>query len=575
MRRQVDVDRVFILTKSIDDHSSELQDFSSHITATSTESTPVGKDHDRKTFLGKVTNGLSSLVGRVREKDLSSLRKDRFTRVGIGRIGGYNLFDLTSLDSNGTHGDSTKTTTSNNNTLTPSSEVFLEGSLIEESGFTVGSSHHETRIIGSRCGTEFNLSVNRVSGLANSGKSTNLLGNKTEPLHERFNTFLVVFDNLVRDSIGVHDLRSTELILRGIDRTSKQLVESRVSSQDNGTLLHLNDTLSKTDKVGSNTNTAASDVTQSKDFIVGGRGLSSNLSTSLQILNTDSVLGSNDIGESPSFRNLIGDNGSLRKFLVISITEVEVFKSLGGVGLVHELNVNLALELINKTDTSTSVTRDVQTRKLIFTGPLGSLEEELIFVNAERTTLNRNIVGNDNSLTPFGILGSLHLDEPCDHSNSVGSNNTGSQSEFSISTFNEFLRFEELVRDSIDSTSFVDVLLPLADERNLHKTKEIIGISRSNTAGNGTLGLDSVASSVGVQEAHLTHTVAFSLGVNQAVFAGNSSDWIRALNVGSRLQPLAIHGRCNKTKRLGGILSSLESDLNFDLINTQLDQTRG
>lgn len=39
-----------------------LENFSRHITTASTESTPVGEDHNRKSFLGKITNGLRRLV---------------------------------------------------------------------------------------------------------------------------------------------------------------------------------------------------------------------------------------------------------------------------------------------------------------------------------------------------------------------------------------------------------------------------------------------------------------------------------------------------------------------------------
>jgi hypothetical protein len=45
--------------KGIDNHRTKLKDFTSQITATSTETTPAGKNHNgRKTFLGEITDGL-------------------------------------------------------------------------------------------------------------------------------------------------------------------------------------------------------------------------------------------------------------------------------------------------------------------------------------------------------------------------------------------------------------------------------------------------------------------------------------------------------------------------------------
>mmetsp|Transcript_116485 Transcript_116485/g.336467 ORF Transcript_116485/g.336467 Transcript_116485/m.336467 type:complete len:261 (+) Transcript_116485:716-1498(+) len=258
MRRDVHVNRVLVFTKGIDDHGSELQDFTSHITRTSRESTPVGKDHDRKAFLGKVTDGLGGLVRRIREQDLTSLRKDGFSGVGISRVGRDNLFHLTSFNGDGTHGDTTKTTTSNDNSLTPSGKVFLEASGIKETRKSSISGHHQTRVIGGRSRAPFDLAVNGISAIANSRQSTDVLRDETQPLDHGSNTSLVVVDNFVRNTVGEHDLRSTKLVLRVVHLSSKKLVQGRVSGQNNRSLLHLDHALSKTDQVGSNTNTSSS-----------------------------------------------------------------------------------------------------------------------------------------------------------------------------------------------------------------------------------------------------------------------------------------------------------------------------
>mmetsp|Transcript_7131 Transcript_7131/g.20250 ORF Transcript_7131/g.20250 Transcript_7131/m.20250 type:complete len:221 (+) Transcript_7131:722-1384(+) len=219
MRRNVHVHRVLVFAKSIDNHGSKLEDFSSHVTRASRESTPVGKDHDGKAFLGKVTDGLSSLVRRVGEQDLTSLRKNGLTRVGVSRVGGDDLLDLAGFNSNGTHGNTSQTSTTNDNGLAPSSEVFLETSLVKESTHGTISSHHQARIVGGRSGLPCHLTVNRIGTVADSRESADILGDETQPLDHGGNTGLVVLNNLVRHTVGVHDLRSSKLVIRIVDLT--------------------------------------------------------------------------------------------------------------------------------------------------------------------------------------------------------------------------------------------------------------------------------------------------------------------------------------------------------------------
>mmetsp|Transcript_23249 Transcript_23249/g.49496 ORF Transcript_23249/g.49496 Transcript_23249/m.49496 type:complete len:332 (-) Transcript_23249:2231-3226(-) len=328
MRRQIHVHGVFVFTERVDNHCSKFQDFSCHITTSSTESAPVGEDHDGKTLLLEVVDSLSSLVRRIRVQNLSSLRKNCFARVGVGRVGGDDLLNLTSLNGDSTERNSSETSTSYNNTLTPSSQVFLETSLVKETQISSITSHHHTRIVRSRSRSPGHLSVGGVTAGAYGRKSSNLLWNETQPVEQRRNSLLVVINNFVRDSIGVHDLRSTKLVLRVVDTASKKFVQGRESSQDDRSLLHLNHTLSETDEVGTDTDTSSSDVTERKNFVVRSRSFTCNLSTSLKILNSDSVVRSNHIRNSPTFADFFGNDGSGGKRLVVLVTEVKVFKAL-------------------------------------------------------------------------------------------------------------------------------------------------------------------------------------------------------------------------------------------------------
>jgi hypothetical protein len=57
----------------------------------------------------------------------------------------------------------------------------------------------------------------------------------------------------VRDTVAVHDLSTTKLEVRGVDLTSKQLVDGLCTSEDDWLTLDLDGTLAKADKVSTNT----------------------------------------------------------------------------------------------------------------------------------------------------------------------------------------------------------------------------------------------------------------------------------------------------------------------------------
>mmetsp|Transcript_26783 Transcript_26783/g.48514 ORF Transcript_26783/g.48514 Transcript_26783/m.48514 type:complete len:457 (-) Transcript_26783:952-2322(-) len=446
MWRKVNVDRVGALTKSIDYHGTKLENLTSHVATSSTESSPVGKDHDWKAFLLKVTNGLSSLVRRIREQHLTCLGLNRLTRVGISRIGRNHTVNQTSLDGNGTHWDTSETTTSDNNTLTPSSEVFFVTSLIEESRHILRTSEHETRIVWSGGRTPFNITVNGISTLTAGWNSTDFLGNETEPFENLRNTLLIITNLEVRDSVGDHNLGTTKLILRGVNLPSEQLVQGGIASQNNRPLLHLDHTLSKTDKVGSDSNTTSGNVTESKNLVVSLGGLASNLTTSLKILHTNTVFSSNDIVKSPAIIDLMSNDSSLRECLVVFVRKVQVVKALGWILLIGKLDLELWFELIDKTDTGSSITREIDTRQVVVTSVLRGLVENFVLLDSKRTTLYSDIIGNYDNFATLRILGRLHLYKPGNHSNLVGSNRASSEEKFTIGALKKLLRLKQLRR---------------------------------------------------------------------------------------------------------------------------------
>mmetsp|Transcript_3551 Transcript_3551/g.6682 ORF Transcript_3551/g.6682 Transcript_3551/m.6682 type:complete len:305 (-) Transcript_3551:211-1125(-) len=304
---------MLVLTKGINNHGSKFENFTRHVTTSTTESTPVGKDHNRQTLVVEVLKRLSRFIRGVREKNLSSLGQDRLTRIGVSRVGWNNSLHKTSLNRNRTHRNTTKTSTANNNTLAPSFEVFFKASLVEESSGIISSREHEAGIIRSRGWLPLNLTVNRIRRFTNSWQGISCLGDEAEPLDDGLHTLLVIINNFVCATIGVHNLRTTKLVLRCVHFATKKLVQSTITSEKHGSLFHLDNTLTKADKVGSNTNTATSDITQSEDLIIRSGCFSRNLSTSLKILHTNAFTSSNDILDGPAFRHLLYVHRSLRQ----------------------------------------------------------------------------------------------------------------------------------------------------------------------------------------------------------------------------------------------------------------------
>mmetsp|Transcript_33963 Transcript_33963/g.74703 ORF Transcript_33963/g.74703 Transcript_33963/m.74703 type:complete len:752 (+) Transcript_33963:106-2361(+) len=526
---EVNVYGMLVLTKSINDLGTELEDFASHITATTRESTPVGKDHDRKTLLVEVTNSLSSLEGGIREEDLTGLGKDGLARVGIGRVSRDDLLNESGLDGDSSHGNTSKTAAADNDTLTPPGEVFLEGSSIEETGGILGTGHHKARIIGSRSGAELNITIDGIGTVASGWCGINDLGDKADPLQDGGNTFLVIIDNLMRNTVGVHDLRSAELILGVVYLTSEKLVKSGVPGENHGTLLHLDDTLAKTVEVCTDTDTAAGDVAECKDLIVGTRSLTSNLTTTLKILNTNAMDLSDDIINGPALSDLAGIHGAFRKGLVVLIAEVEVLETLRWALGIVKLDVDLLLETIVKADSGTSVTGDVDTGKVVLTSVLRSLVVDLIFLNAERSALDGNIVGNEDNITALGILGRLHGYNPRNHTLLVGSNGARSRDKLSSLVLDELLRAENS-RGNGALAKILEVVIPLSKKTNLEEAEEVVSVSGSNAARNSTLRLDDVGRRVGVKHADRVLSIA-----KDAELTGNSSDGVGLLNKGSSL----------------------------------------
>jgi hypothetical protein len=102
---------------------------------TTRETSPVGKNHQRQLLtVVEVSDSLSGLEGRVGVPNTTSLVCDLLDRVRVGRVGGCDVLDRASLNTNDTDGDTTKASTTNNDSASPAAKSLLEGALVEQTG---------------------------------------------------------------------------------------------------------------------------------------------------------------------------------------------------------------------------------------------------------------------------------------------------------------------------------------------------------------------------------------------------------------------------------------------------------
>jgi hypothetical protein len=72
----------------------------------------------------------------------------------------------------------------------------------------------------------------------------------------------------VRNTVLVHDLGTTKLQVGSVDLTTKKLVDSGSTSEDDGLTLNLDSTLTKTNEVGTDTDGTASNEGNGENILV-------------------------------------------------------------------------------------------------------------------------------------------------------------------------------------------------------------------------------------------------------------------------------------------------------------------
>ncbi|CAG9956035.1 unnamed protein product [Clonostachys rosea f. rosea IK726] len=417
--RNVDEDGLFVLDEGVDNERTVLENLVVHVTLTTRETTPVGKDHQRQLLtIVEVIDSLSSLEGGVGVPNTTSLLADLLDRVGVGRVGRGDVLDRACLNSNDTHGDTTETSTTNHNGTSPAAKSLDERVLVEETALEASiilslTTNQPANIIRLLLGRGVDdITIPLINDGAQGDGVVALVRYERHPLNNLGDTGEIIIGSHVRDTVAVHDLSATKLQVGGVDFTTEQVVQGRGTCQDNGLTLDLDDTLAETNKG------------DGEDVIVRSAGGTGNQTRASQTLDTQAILLSNNSDNLESLLtplgNLLGNNGMLKPSLglliQIKVTETSIWLA----GIVP-CNLEVRHQLLSQAQAGTRVGGEVNARNAKLASEFGALVEEVILLGTERTNLVGNVVGDDNEATSARVLRGTSTENPTNHTARVGS----------------------------------------------------------------------------------------------------------------------------------------------------------
>ena len=328
---------------------------------------------------------------------------------------------------------------------------------------------------------------------------TLLVRHEGHPLDDLLDTVEVVVGRHVRDTVLVHDLRATELQVGGVDLSTQQLVDSRSAGQDDRLTLDLDGPLSKTDKVRTDTNGAASDQGNGEDVLVRLGGGTGDETRTLQTLNAQAVLGTDHGGDLVALFTILGDRFRDHLLLLAGIellldlgSQVKILEPSLGLGRVVPGDREERKKFVSHPNTRTRVGRKVDARDAELPCQLRALVEELVLQGTERTDLEGDVVGNDDEASATRVLGSTGSDDPTDHAVGVGAGATRDLDQIVGIIQDQFVVVDALAnrRALVDQRrDLLQRLRPAVLERLSEQLGEIVHVLGTHDVGLVTLGL--------------------------------------------------------------------------------------
>mmetsp|Transcript_21658 Transcript_21658/g.60466 ORF Transcript_21658/g.60466 Transcript_21658/m.60466 type:complete len:588 (+) Transcript_21658:183-1946(+) len=392
-RRDVDKDRVLVLDERVNDLRAKLQHLLVHVARATRETTPIGKDNERQIFPAvEITYRRRGLESAVWEPNLPGLRLHDLLARRVGRVCGHDAVDVARLHCDHPHGDPAKLPTAHNHALAPTRQVLLEGAFVEETRELSRACEHVPRVVWRFRRHERNITLGRVRGLDHWRRRPAILCNEREPIKDRADARLVALHQLMGHAIRNHDLWPPKLVLRGVNRFPKELVQSAEACKDHRAIHHLDGALPEAVQVCTDSNRAPGDVGQSKHLVVGPRGLARDEAAALQVFDADAASGGlqaladdrlQRVVLRGSRRDLARFHDALIKALVVFFLKVEVLVALAGVRVIHPLYFDVRLQLLDEAHARTAVAGDINSRQAVDPRVLRSFLEEDVLGHTE------------------------------------------------------------------------------------------------------------------------------------------------------------------------------------------------
>ncbi|KAH3668229.1 hypothetical protein OGAPHI_001983 [Ogataea philodendri] len=474
--RDVCEDWLLEVHKSVHNISSVLENLVVHVSLTTRESSPVGQNHQWQLLtVVEVTDGLSSLEGRVWIPNLTGFLHQHLGRILVGGVGRSQILHSSGLHTDNTHRNTSKTGSTNNNSLGPSRQCFLERATVEQTGLEV--------VLGT---STFDQPSDVVSLVLD---------------------WLVVAGSQVRNTISVHDLCTTKLQVGRVDFSTKNLVDGWSTGQNDRLTFDLDSSLTKSNQVSTDTNRSAGNQSDGENVLVSSGGGTGNQTGPLQTLNTKTFLHTNDGSDDITFftvlnNSLGGDTAALSglvKSLKVLRSQVQVGESLAWVCWIVPINLVIWQELFGNTNSGTRVGRKVDSWDTQASSILSDLVEETVLFWTKGTNLEGDVVGNNGNLSSSWILWGFGGDLESHHTNVICTRLSFNLSQTSRIVGDQLNVLEDVFISAHDSDLCTsDSQTPKSSSKTFQETtKGTLNIFRSNVEHSTEIDEDVVQVGVG------------------------------------------------------------------------------
>ena len=165
-----------------------------------------------------------------------------------------------------------------------------------------------TRVVGHVfLGDEVDVSVDRIERMDDGELIVRLGRDEAQPAEDVVDPLQLVVHRQMGHTVGVHDLRTTQLHVGGIDFPAEHFVQRRCTRQEHGAFV-LHGPLAQPHQIGSDTHCTAGHQGDGEDFLVGPGGFSGNHTAASEIFNAKIVFLPDDVRQLPFFFSTCAGN---------------------------------------------------------------------------------------------------------------------------------------------------------------------------------------------------------------------------------------------------------------------------